>query len=344
MKKIRTLISAGLMALAGYLPMSCASFKPQPEKAPIQEYELSENLESKIAESLDNEIPVDPGFPPGCVSSIGWKFKNNFERFDIDIDVKKFDTSKNMYLQFYQSRIGDDGFYFGIQNRTVENDQMLIFSRWFNDTEIAKKLGIKKNVASMSYDDKVKFYRNYFRENPSTLRDYKEYVEEHVRINFKDQGFSQSATYEGPFVGVRLPGFELKEGGYIFSLIKGDDDSKGTWYDYVVTEKSTNTETWVGSIRFDKEAKINKSGSTWTELWGRPWPVQTYRHLPNWDVEIKSVEGDDKTPLHATSSYSDWKWGDHIPMEDVSYDSSENSIRMKLGPDVVRKNKAGKLY
>jgi len=251
---------------------------------------------------LDNEIPVNSGCPPGGVSYITWEFKDNFVRLDIDIDIIQFDASKYFYLQFYQCVIGDDIFYFGIQNRADENDQMLIFSRW--------------GTRDLAY----------------------------VEANVAEGGFCQSDGYEGDFVGVRLPNFKLRNGEYTFSLIRDKEDDEGTWYKYIVTEKSTNTKTWCGSIRFDKGAKISRVGSTWTELYGKPWPVQTYRHLPHWDIKVKSIKGDNRFPIHATSFYTDPRWGDHIPMEDISYNSSENSIRIRLGPDVVRKNTARYLF
>ena len=253
-------------------------------------------------ERLDIPIAVDGGFPPGGVSYINWEFEDDFERLDINVNIIEFDTSKYFYLQFYQSTIGDDGFYFGIQNRVTESDQMLIFSRW-------------------------------------GARDL-----DNVEVNIDKEGFSQSAGYEGDFVGVRLPIFELKEEEYTFSIIKDKEEDLGSWYKYVVTAKSTGAQTWGGSIRFDKGAKISKFGSTWTELYGAPWPIQTYRYLPNWDLEIKSIKGDNIiSPIHITSSYSDPNWGDHIPMEDISYDPVTGSTRMRLGPKVERENDAGKI-
>ena len=135
----------------------------------------------------------------------------------------------------------------------------------------------------------------------------------------------------------------LETKDYRFSIIKDGDDSNGTWYRYVVMNKSTYEQIWVGSLKFNKGSKINKQGSTWTELFGKPWPVQTYRYLPEWDVEI-SIKENDKSPIHAVSSYADPNWGDHIPMEDINYNPSTRTVRMQVDPNVVRKNKVGKLF
>lgn len=251
--------------------------------------------------NLDIEITLGQNNPLGGVSYIDWEFENDFERLDIDVNFLKIDTSQNFYLQFYESNIGTDHFYFGIQNRVNENDQMLIFSRW-------------------------------------GTRDLS-----NIEINADENGFSESAGYEGDFVSVRLPNFNLKNREYIFSIIKDKEDAAGTWYKYIVTEKSTGTQKWGGSIRFDKGAKINKKGGTWTELFAVMEPEQTFKYLPSWDFEIKSIKGDGKEALHATSSYSEHSKGDNIPMEDISYDSSDNSFRVQLGPDVVRRNSAGVL-
>jgi hypothetical protein len=295
----------------------------------------------KKSHNLDDKIPVREGFPPGGVGYIDWEFKKDFERLDVDLSMKNFDTSKDFYLQLYQSKIGNDRFYFGIQNRTKHNDQMLIFSRKFNDIIIAAKLGIDKYFSVMDDSEKIKAYGDFFKRNPSKKKEYRKLAESYARCN-SEGGFIQSATYEGSFVGIRLPNFNLRNDNYRCSIIKDGDDSNGTWYRYVVTNKSTDEQIWVGSLKFDKGSKINKQGSTWTELFGEPWPVQTYKHLPNWDT-IVSVQGDGKFPKTAMSSYTDQNWGDHIPMQDVSC-VSKKTVRMQLGPDVVRKNKAGRLF
>jgi len=168
--------------------------------------------EEKKSYSLDDKIPVKEGFPPGGIGYVDWTFKNDFERLDVDVDINKFDTSKNFYLQLYQSKIGNDGFYFGVQNRTEHNDQMLIFSRWFNDVIIAAKLGIDKYFSVMDYNEKIKAYEGFFNKNPSKKREYKQLIESYARCN-SEGGFIQSATSEGSFVGVRLPNFNLRDKG-----------------------------------------------------------------------------------------------------------------------------------
>lgn len=164
-----------------------------------------------------------------------------------------------------------------------------------------------------------------------------------VRVNAAQRGFAQSAGYEGDFVGVRLPGLAMKSGPYVFSLFKQGTDEDGDWFAFVVTDKSTRTRVWCGSIRFAKGARINRTGSTWMELYGQAWPVQTCNNLPKWDIKIKSIRGDGKEPLGASSSYQDPKWGDHIPMKNIFLDLTDNSFRFQLGPDIRKRNSPGRL-
>ncbi|GAG69411.1 unnamed protein product, partial [marine sediment metagenome] len=53
-KALRKIASVGLLALASYLPMSCASFKPRSK--PAYEYALSKDLEGNIAEALAEKL------------------------------------------------------------------------------------------------------------------------------------------------------------------------------------------------------------------------------------------------------------------------------------------------
>ena len=251
---------------------------------------------------LDQKIPVDAGFPPGGLCYVDWEFEKDFERLDVDVDFLHIDTSKYFYLQFYHGEIGDDGFYFGVQNRVEEKDQMLIFSRW--------------GTRDLSY----------------------------VEANVNEGGFCQSAEYEGEFVGVRLPNYKLSMGRYIFSIIKDKENAQGTWYKFAVFDKQRNVQTWCGSIRFDKNGRIKRRGSTWTELYGEPWIMQTYRYLPEWDISVKSIKGDNHSPRQAIASYADPKWGDHIPMEDISYDDLDKTVRIRIGPEVKRSKPGGILF
>jgi len=257
---------------------------------------------SQFQSPLDRLIPVGSGFPPGGVCYIDWEFEDDFERLDVEVDILHFDTAKNFYLQFYHCEIGDDGCYFGIQNRVEEKDQMLIFSRW-------------------------------------GTRDLS-----HVEVNYAEGGFCQSAEYEGEFIGVRLPNYELRNGVYTFSIVKDKEDNQGTWFKYVVTDRERNIQTWCGSIRFDKGGKIKRLGSSWMEFYGQPWLTQSYRHLPEWDIKVVSIKGDNHPPLRAAASYSDPNWGDHIPMEDISYDDFNRTVRIRIGPKVERKQPAGYLF
>ena len=251
--------------------------------------------------SLDETIKVDADYPPGAVAYADYYFKDSLERIDLDVKINEMDTSKDIYLQFYESDIGKDHFYFGVQNRVNKKDQMLIFSRWGT-----------RDVSNLE-------------------------------VNTELGGVYETAGYEGDFISVRVPNFKLTNGNYTFSIIKDKEDSLGTWYKYVVKNRDTNIETWGGSLRFDFDAKIRNSGGTWLELFGPAWSTQTYRYLPNWNIDISS-KGNLELPISVRSNYKAYPWGDHIPMKNISYDKDTNIVNYKFGPKVERKNIDGVLF
>ncbi len=118
MQKIRTIISAGLLALAGYLPMSCASFKPQ--ESPVYEYAVSSrNLKGKIAESLGEKQPaIEKEFSrPKIEFSVNYKTESEQKAVD-------YSTSKTLFYSIGETSVKDT--IDNIKNDNINSYQKLL--------------------------------------------------------------------------------------------------------------------------------------------------------------------------------------------------------------------------
>jgi hypothetical protein len=283
----------------------------------------------------------------GGLTYVNYQYENKLERIDFTVDFKKFDKSQNIYIQFYQSQIGDNGFYFGIQNRVLENDQLLIFSMWFNSLDVAQSVGILDaaecaHFKEMRYDQKIKVFELFFKVYPDKYKEYKEYALNSVRANSDLGGYVRSSTNELSYVGIRLPNFNISQGDkYIFSVVKESDTPEGTWYQYLVKNLKTEKVFNVGSVRFKPNAKINKYGTTWVEIFSplkqkvkRPCECQYYEDLPEIDVTILPI-GDMQHPKNLKLSYGRNK--SRIPQQNVDFFPQQKQFNIQVGPDIERR-------
>lgn len=290
---------------------------------------------------VSGKINIRSNRPIGGLTFLFYEYPENLERLDFTVEFKEFDAHQNFYLQFYQSHIGSAPFYFGIQNRVPQKDRMLLLSRWFDDEEIAEVTGLLEvpecsHFPSMPYDQKVMAYHKFFQENPQQLQKYQTYLQGSVAANETLGGFTQIATYETAFAGIRLPQFPFKQGAsYTFTLLKDRSDSVGTWYQYWVTDEETGTKTLVGSIRFPKDAKISNRGQSWTEIYSvlyqkkkREEDCQYYQDLPNMNFTIKAL-GNDKSPLNFKIQYGPNE--KLIPQQRVEYVPNLDHFHFSIG-------------
>lgn len=309
-------------------------------------------LEEKVFQPNTTEvmvrIPIEHDKPIGGLTFANYEFEEDLERIDFSLEFQQFDTTQNVYIQFYQSRIGKDGFYFGIQNRVREKDFFLLFTRWFDDSDIAQKVGLLDypecaHFNQVRYDQKVRIYKNYFSTYPLRFKRYKDYTLQHVQANIEENGFIQSSTNELSFVGIRIPQFEFdKNHAYRFSIVKGTTDKAGTWYNYLVKNRTTGEETRVGAIRFDKGAKIHRRGGSWVELFSvltpqktRPDHCQYVQDLPKLQFTLQAL-GDGKQPSKRFLNYG--PNNDKVQMQKLTFDSSEQMFQFAIGPNVLREN------
>ncbi len=228
-----------------------------------------------VTEGVVGRIPIQADRPVGGMSVVAYRVLDDLDRVDFRVTFRSFDARQPSYLQFYQGTIARAGFYFGIQNRAVERDRILIFTRWFNDDEVAALLGIDKvpgckDLKAKPERNKAFIYRHFFATHPGSAATFDRYVRACVRTNAAAGGFDEVSTSEGAFAGVRLPKFTVGDGeSLVFSIAREADDDGGTWYAYRVRDDGGARDVWAGSLRFPKGGLIDGYGRTWTEIFGQ---------------------------------------------------------------------------
>jgi len=252
---------------------------------------------------LSSTCPGDTFLPSG-LTYVWWRFGTpEFDDLQIDFTIHTDLPEKpGIYLQFYQGKIGDVGFYFGLQTDVYDpagrkgRGKGILFSRW--------KTRDTANLRPVS------------------------------------GGWTQSAGYEGDFVGIRCK-YEWTNHSYRFRLTRIDEDDKGVWYGLFILDYDSRAEDYIGSIRFPrsgtKPALIRDGGGSWTEVYsGAQGPAD----LPYLHMSIGGAYANSRTvrAQHAFSNYS------KIPNTEVYFDRQDKRVHMKFGPEVDRQHPKGQLF
>lgn len=242
----------------------------------------------------------------GGLHYVFWDFGiSNFHGIVINIEIyDEPDNNDGLYFQMYQGRINGVGFYFGIQTDVY-----------------------KPGVGSTG---KGLIFSRWQTRDLSNVRTI-------------EGGWSQSAGYEGNFVGIRKH-YEWTTHSYQLKIAYTETDDVGDWYGVWISDLDNGTEDFLGSIRFPKvepsKAGIENGGITWTELYYKK--IQE-TPIPDWHVSINDIyaiglKGETICPTHATSTYS------KIGHTDIYYDKVTKKIHFLMGPKVNRVHDASKLF
>jgi hypothetical protein len=239
----------------------------------------------------------------GGLHYVWWDFGiDAFQSLYINITIyEEPDSNDGLYFQMYQGRINDIGFYFGLQ------------------TDVYKP--------SVGSTGKGLIFSRWQTRDLSDVRT-------------AEGGWSQSACYEGDFVGIRKH-YEWTNHSYQLKLAYIESDDVGDWYGVWIYDLDSSTENFLGSIRFPV-TKTSASGIangwvTWTELYYKDIPQTP---IPHWHVSIDGIYATEQkvSPLSATSAYSD------ITHTDINYDRTTDKIHFFMGSEVIRQHDAGKLF
>ena len=248
-------------------------------------------------------------FWPGRVNSAG------VDAVEVDFTIHNdiaIDESKNMgmYFMILNEAIAGIGFYVGLQ---IDNNEEPL------------NVGHGRRLIFSRWD----------------TRDLA-----NVRLP-EENSWSQSAGYEGDFVGARIA-YNWGAGEYRLRLAADDsggtDDTEGKWFGVWITDMSTGETTWGGSLRFpyqDGEAKIevDKMGSV-VEVYGIG--AVTPRDIPTWHVSMErpkyTLGTSHHRPVQGLGYFSHHRNGTYlaVPNSNVDYDASEDVMHFYVGGGTER--------
>ncbi len=267
-------------------------------------------MEDDYSITASFECTIDCGDAPlgetGGLHYVYWDFGiGNFRSVAVNVTVyDEPDNNDGLYFQMYQGQINGVGFYFGIQ------------------TDVYRP-GVGSTGKGLIF-------------SRWETRDLS-----HVRT--VEGGWSQSAGYEGDFVGIRK-NYRWTTHSYELRVAYTETDELGDWYGVWIVDLSNRAEDFLGSIRFPKtnpdNAGIHNGGITWTELYYKQVPETP---IPTWHVSIDSItaigtDGNKYLSRSATSDYS------IIGSTDIYYDRATEKIHFEMGCNVSRMHAAGRLF
>ena len=209
-----------------------------------------------------------------------------------------------LYWNFYQGVINDNiGFYFGIQT-LVGGDPDGILS---------------KGVIFSRWE----------------TRDISNY-------RLAQNGWGQSAGYEGDFIGVRKE-FEWGVGTYDIELKRVETDDKGDWYGLFLRNVNDPSFTYIGSIRFEhgNNEGIRSGSGTWTEIYS----ANSSMEFPRWHVSIDDVRiNNNEQPNRIQSRYFEEVWQSN-QFDDYTniYSPDGKEVHFLMGPYVKRFHESGNI-
>ena len=156
----------------------------------------------------------------------------------------------------------------------------------------------------------------------------------------EQDGFSQSAGYEGDFIGVRRL-YDWGAGDYRARLGPDGKDDDGQWYSVWITDKAAGVETWIGSLRFPfigGRAAITEPSYSTLEVYGNAIrPID----IPEWHVTIERPLADGRRSHGAHLDIA--AFYDEITNADVRYDRRADVVHLRVGGLTDRTGQIGHL-
>lgn len=254
-------------------------------------------------------LPALPGCQrmelPAHTAWVHWTFPKRGEQLRTLVEIHD-DPGEDvgLYLVPYHSRIDGTGFYYGIQTDVHHPEQ----------GTTGKGL-IFSRWGTRDLDE--------------------------VRV--AGDGFSQSAGYEGDFVGVRR-NLDWEPGGYLLTLERTEADGEADWFELRCTPMGTFETITIGSLRFPRShpnarASIDSEGIAFTEVY---CGVRRPRDVPAWHVDLApSLDG--QKPTKAVSEYPAFPYAE-FEASDVWYDEERGEVHMAFGAGIERLHDPGELF
>ena len=242
---------------------------------------------------------------PQGLAYIWWYWEDDahgFQSIDFDfiihndIGATDLPSDSGLYLILFMSDISGIGYYFGLQTDVY-------------DPRVGRGRG--KGLIFSRWD----------------TRDL-------ANVRVAEDGWSQSAGYEGDFVGVRKS-YNWGAGDYRVRIAADGQDDNGRWFGLWITDKATSETTWCGSIRFDKFASLEPSGGTAPEIYGAgaSMPID----VPLWHISVQQPIGNENSV--AKQVYIDYN--NFIPNSNVIPDLKSGTMDIYVGGATERTTKEG---
>ena len=273
---------------------------------------FSEVKSTLSSEPLNSVRSQDVTSRPMGVHYADYHFESErFTRIKQRFTIHELPTLENgdeydggLYWNFYQGVINDNiGFYFGIKT-LVGGDPDGILS---------------KGVIFSRWE----------------TRDISNY-------RLAQNGWGQSAGYEGDFIGVRKE-FEWGVGTYDIELKRVETDDKGDWYGLFLSNVNDPSFTYIGSIRFEhgNNEGIRSGSGTWTEIYS----ANSSMEFPRWHVSIDDVRiNNNEQPNRIQSRYFEEVWQSN-QFDDYTniYSPDGKEVHFLMGPYVKRFHESGNI-
>ena len=267
---------------------------------------FSQTLSESPIEPLNDKTPVANEI--GGIHYAYWDFRqetfeelsHQFTIYELPSNIDGSGNNDGLYYQFYQGVINDTiGFYYGIQTRLY-------------------KPGVGTQYGLIFSRWKTRDTLNF---------------------NIAENGWGESAGYEGDFIGVRKH-FDWGVGSYETIIRKDSVDDVGDWYSLKIKDLESDESSYIGSLRFERSSEssgIKTGGITWTELYSKS-PLGT--PLPNWRVSVDQVRAEGEKPFRVYITYNETRFVDFYN----TYTTNNENLFFLMGPKVKKTNNKGYLW
>ena len=245
------------------------------------------------------ELYVDIAVPEHLAyTRWGWNRGRQFREVTFDFTIRNdpgdFSDDYGLYLMVCFGSISNHNFYFGLQTDVRDRGQ----GRGRGKGLIFSRWGERDLAFARVADD--------------------------------EDGWHESAGYEGEFISVRRS-YDWGTGDYRMRLAPDGLDDDGEWYGVWFTDLSADETVWAGSLKFplvSGTTAVKPPLYSTLEIYGRPF-IRAI-DIPEWRVTMKRPRGDGILATWGSPGYSGLGRVPK-PNADVQYDSKAGAFHFRIG-------------
>ena len=228
----------------------------------------------------------------------GWNRGRQFREVTFDFTIRNdpgdFSDDYGLYLMVCFGSISNHAFYFGLQTDVRDRGQ----GRGRGKGLIFSRWGERDLAFARVADD--------------------------------EDGWHESAGYEGEFISVRRS-YDWGTDDYRMRLAPDGLDDDGEWYGLWFTDLSADETVWAGSLKFplvSGTTAVKPPLYSTLEIYGRPF-IRAI-DIPEWRVTMKRPRGDGILATWGSPGYSGLGRVPK-PNADVQYDSKAGAFHFRIG-------------